>query len=621
VRLQVKDAIPVFKSMAHMLVAFTRHTVRFDYYTCCPTDKDLIHKNVITIKKFSDNDVKARAGGVDALSFVEINMPHTQQPYLYPRIVRDLNDRYGFGALVPMQIRRVNSIPDDAPFQTLSFDPLAGYQHILREYNDLLYRVPSGIDNISDHDIYTISDKQFFGDYSLVPSASRTKEKIYARPKLSTSSRLRNPIDQYQIIKAYCERNGAVPQIRGNVDSVEMSDMLLDTVIALLDPHLLQLCKTNPIVANNNSITTWLARQPTAVRNQIASDPDVIDDKDLTRYFFTIKGNAKPDLDASPHARYKSAQTIAYQDKSINAIFCPIMADFTERLVALLNPNIVLFNRLSNADYVSLVNSICPYERFQSLTRFFEIDFSKFDKSQDQTALEFECKLMSALGVADEYVSRWYHMHVRTTLVDIGNKFSSNIEYQRKSGDAGTWVLNTIFQMAVVINAMRLESEILAGRCFATFSGDDSLVFIDDLLPINVDHVSNTCANIFNLEVKLLNFKTPYFCSKFFLPTPHGVLFIPDVVKTLVKLGRRDLISIEHAKEYFISFSDNNSPLMDAYQWPTISKCVADRYAVAGDHSILIHAIATIAADEEKFLSLWDFSGTTDSPNRPSLEI
>ncbi|APG77621.1 RdRp [Hubei virga-like virus 18] len=621
VRLQVKDAIPVFKSMAHMLVAFTRHTTRFDYYTCCPTDKDLIHKNVVTIKKFSDNDVKARAGGVDFRPSIEIEMPRTQQPYLYPRIVRDLNDRYGFGAVIPMQIRRVNPIVDTLPYQTLSFDPLVGYQHILREYNDLLYRVPSGIDNISDHDIYTISDKQFFGDYSLIPSASRTKDKIYAQPRIPTSSRLRNPIDQYQIVKAYCERNGAVPQIRGNVDSLDMADMLLNTVVSLLDPHLLELCRTNPIVANNNSITTWLARQPTAVRNQIASDPDIIDDKDLTRYFFTIKGNAKPDLDANPHARYKSAQTIAYQDKSINAIFCPIMADFTDRLVAMLNPNIVLFNRLSNADYVSLVNAICPYERFRTLTRFFEIDFSKFDKSQDQTALEFECKLMSMLGVSYEYVSRWYHMHVRTTLVDIGNKFSANIEYQRKSGDAGTWVLNTVFQMAVVINAMRLESEILAGRCFATFSGDDSLVFIDDLLPINVDHVSSTCANIFNLEVKLLNFKTPYFCSKFFLPTPQGVLFVPDVVKTLVKLGRRDLISIEHAKEYFISFNDNNAPLTDAYLWPTISRCIADRYALGGDHSILIHAIATIAADEEKFLSLWDFSGTVDSPNRPSLEI
>lgn len=621
VRLQVKDAMPVFKSMAHMLVAFTRHTTRFDYYTCCSADKDPIYKNAIIIKKFSDNDVKSRAGGVDPYLSIEIEMPRTQQPYLYPKIVRQLNDRYGFGAVIPMQIRRKLAIPEEVPLESLSFDPLIGYKQIISEYNDILYHVPSGIDNTSDHDIYTISDKHFFGEYSLIPSASRSKDKKYATPNIPTSSRLRTPIDQYQIVKAYCERNGAVPQIRGNVDSCSMADMLVETVVKLLDPDLLELCRSNPIVANNNSISAWLARQPTAVRNQIASDPDVIDDKDLTRYFFTIKGNAKPDLDSNPHARYKSAQTIAYQDKSINAIFCPIMADFTERLVAMLNSNIVLYNRLSNSDYVSLVNAVCPYERFRSLTRFFEIDFSKFDKSQDQTALEFECKLMSLLGVADEYISRWYHMHVRTTLVDIGNKFSTNVEYQRKSGDAGTWVLNTVFQMAVVINAMRLESEILAGRCFATFSGDDSLVFVDDLLPINPDHVSNVCANIFNLEVKLLNFKTPYFCSKFFLPTPNGLLFVPDVIKTIVKLGRRDLISVEHAREYFISFNDNNKSLIDAYQWPTISRCIADRYGIPGDHSILIHAIATIAVDEEKFLSLWDFTDTVDSPNRPSLEM
>nr|AMO03225.1 putative polyprotein [Marsac virus] len=621
VRLEQKDAIPVYKSMSHMLVAFTRHTNRFDYYTCCPVEKDLVYNNVFTIRNFSDNDIKSRAGGYHHNPEIEIEMPCTQQPHLYPKLTRDLNDKYGFGAIIPMKMRKVLPPIDIVEHATLSFDPLIGHQHIIRQYIDTLYHVPSGIENISDHNIYTISDKQFFGEYSMIPSAKVTKDRTYATPIISSSSRLRNPIDQYQIAKAYCERNGAVPEIRGNIDSCSMADMLINTVKSLLDPALLSLCTANPISANNNSITTWLARQPVAVRNQISSDPDTIDDKDLTRYMFTIKGNAKPDLDSNPHARYKSAQTIAYQDKSINAIFCPIMADFTERLVALLNSNIVLFNRLSNVDYTSLVDLICPYERFRKLNRFFEIDFSKFDKSQDQTALEFECKLMSLLGVSTEYVSRWYRMHVKTTLVDINNRFSANVEYQRKSGDAGTWVLNTVFQMAVVINAMRLETEILAGRCFATFSGDDSLVFIEDLLPIDIDHVSTTCANIFNLEVKLLNFRTPYFCSKFFLPTPRGVLFIPDVIKTLVKLGRRDLISIEHAKEYYISFKDNNEPLLDAYQWPSISACISDRYALPGDHTILVHAIATITSDETSFLSLWDYTDTSDSKNRPSLDL
>lgn len=620
VRLSIKDALPVYKSMAHMLVAFTRHTKRFEYYTCCPVEKDITYKNVKAIMNYSDNDLKLRAGGINHYTH-EVVMPRTQQPYLYPKIVRELNDKYGFGCFIPMRLRRIFNIEREAEWPKLQYDPLAGYKEIISEYVSALYHVPSGIDNTSDHDIYATSDKQFYGDYSLNPIGSVTKERVYARPLVNTSSRLRTPINQPQVLKAFCERNGAVPEIKGNVDSCAMADMLVNTVIKLCDKNLVKLCSDNPISANNNSIATWMARQPLAVRNQIASDLETIDDKDLTRYQFTIKGNAKPDLDINPHLRYKSAQTIAYQDKSINAIFCPIMADFTERLVAVLNPNILLFNRLSNSDYVDLVNNICPYERFLTMSRFFEIDFSKFDKSQDQTALEFECSLMRILGVPHEYVSRWFHMHVKTTLVDVKNKFKARVEYQRKSGDAGTWVLNTVFQMAVVINTMRLETEILNNRCFATFSGDDSLIFIEDLLPINVDHVSSSCANIFNLEVKLLNFRTPYFCSKFFLPTPHGVLFVPDVIKTLVKLGRRDLISVEHAREYYISFSDNNLVLSDAYEWPTISKCISDRYMLPGSHTILIQAIATIATDVDKFLSLWDFDGTKDTAIRPNLDI
>ena len=349
-------------------------------------------------------------------------------------------------------------------------------------------------------------------------------------------------------------------------------------------------------------------------------DPEDLLDKDLTVYAFTLKGNAKPDLDRRPESRYKSAQTIAFQDKLINSFFCPAMADFTDRIMASLNDNIVLFNRMSVEDYCSSVNRVCPWERFQTLTRFYEIDFSKFDKSQDLIALLFEVMLMEKFGVPRDLLNLWITMHKTTTLRDIKNRFRSKVIYQRKSGDAGTWVLNTLFQMAVVIHTLGISRKIVNGSAFCTFSGDDSLVFLDRN-HVSDSHISHSCAILFNLEVKLLRHSTPYFCSKFFIPTPTGLLFVPDVVKTVVKLGRKDLVNLDHAAEYYTSFCDNNSPLNDAYNWHLISHCINDRYHITGEHTLVFRALCTIMRDRAKFLSLWDYTDTTGVTILPNLDI
>lgn len=69
------------------------------------------------------------------------------------------------------------------------------------------------------------------------------------------------------------------------------------------------------------------------------------------------------------------------------------------------------------------------------------------------------------------------------------------------------------------------------------FGGDDSLVFFRE--EANVPDASDKLSKIFNLTAKIqANFKSMYFSSKFLIKADKRWIFIPDPVKTAVKLGR-----------------------------------------------------------------------------------
>nr|APG77702.1 hypothetical protein [Hubei virga-like virus 19] len=620
VRLDKKDAKPIFYRKAYMLVAFSRHTVSLAYYTVL-TSKDPVLMELNRIMSYSDGVLRKRGGGEildTACRTISIKKSFTKLVYLYPPLIRKLNDAYGFGSFIPTRIVTAYKPLNISNHPVLLSDSISNPLNILQEFNDEFLYEPNTVD--FDHQLYADSDKSFVGEFSYVPILEKPVRTVYATPRLNTALRGKIPATQSQVLKAFCERNGSVPLLEGDVDETHMASILFNTVLNVCNPGVLEALRTEPLTMNANSLMRWIAKQPETIRNQIMNDPEDFWDKDLTMYSFTIKGNAKPDLDSYPGSRYKSSQTIAYQDKLINSFFCPIMADFTDRVTAALHDNIILFSRMSVDDYCTAVDRVCPYARFQSFENFYEIDFSKFDKSQDLIALKFEVMLMRHFGFPDELLNCWIMMHKETTLRDVKHKFRAKVLYQRKSGDAGTWILNTLFQMAVVIHSLGIDRSILNGSVFCTFSGDDSLVFVESE-NYSRDHVSDTCANLFNLEVKLLRFNTPYFCSKFFIPTPEGLLFVPDVLKTVVKLGRRDLVNVDHASEYFVSFCDNNKVLFNAYNWPLIDHSIKDRYGGFGSYVATYRALCTIMNSKTIFLSLWDYSNTSFFNILPTLEI
>ncbi|UPT53696.1 MAG: hypothetical protein 1 [Zeugodacus cucurbitae negev-like virus] len=614
IRTEIKDAYEVHRSVPHILVALTRHTHQLIYYTVI-RGKHAVADIITTINS-------KRGGGAyfDTYREVVTEKSSTRVVHSYTPTIRNLNDKMGFGAYIPMR-PRISYIIDQKPRQPSVYpDLVSNARHVLQDFHDKYFHSSLTTDPTFDHDLYQQSDKSFFGDYTITENYKYSTKLNNCSPALNTCIRQKVPNTQAQVIKAFCERNGAVPELKGFVDDESMADRLVDSLLKVCNRELLAEYAEDPLPANCFSLSQWLAKQPLAVQKLIDSDPVDLCDKDLSVYSFTLKGNAKPDLDPGPDERYKSSQTIAFPEKLVNAIFCPIFSDITTRLNAILPPNIVLFNRMSIEEYCSAVDTVCPFERFQKLDNFIEVDFSKYDKSQDLTTLYFEIKMMKLFGVPDELISMWVVLHRTTHLVDHRNLFRATVHYQRKSGDGATYIGNTMFNMAVLLYTLDIHSLINNQLAFCTFSGDDSLIFTPNV-SINLAEASYLCSNLFNLEVKLLKYRTPYFCSKFFIPTPDGLLLVPDVIKTIVKLGRCDLVNRDHVKEYFISFSDNNKLFNNPYLWDYIAHSMNDRYGFVGNHYLTLSAISTLTRDFNQFNSLWDFSIDHQYSILPSLEI
>lgn len=255
------------------------------------------------------------------------------------------------------------------------------------------------------------------------------------------------------------------------------------------------------------------------------------------------KKNSKPILDPQKINEYPSLQTIVYHEKHINAIYCPLLREVKKRLLALLGPRFHVFTDISPEEFAKRLSKACPPEIVTGLTAL-EVDISKYDKSQGSLTLLLECKLYSLLGLADYWVYLWWFSHQQTTVRDRETGVTAYIDYQRKSGDASTFLGNTIVLMSVLCYVYDMKSVRLG-----MFAGDDSLFLTEES---NLEDRSQELATNFNLEAKLLKYDNHYFCSKFLIDLGEVWAFIPDPLKIVAKLGRRDMVNDEHVHEYFV---------------------------------------------------------------------
>jgi hypothetical protein len=434
-------------------------------------------------------------------------------------------------------------------------------------------------------------------------------------PKLRTSIAPMRKRTLRETFLGYYKRNDAVPELQAVTDielAVDaMEELFLDAFFPDGGETFLEDCRNNPINVSSKSIEAWTKGQGQDVLKNI-NITSPIWEREINKYKFSNKRSVKPALDGTATTEYKAAQTIAFQDKDVNAIFCPVFRHAAERLMCALSPKFKIFTLCTPEDFADQI-SVCMPPALARTLESLEIDISKYDKSQGQLLFEFELRLYRKLGIPEFLIFLWRKMHEDSILKDYDHRFTAKVCYQRKSGDAATFFGNTVVLMGVVASLFDMRDVE-----FGCFAGDDSL-----LIGRNLKHDrSRMCADIFNLESKFYTYDSYYFCSKFLVAVnDHVWKLVPDPVKLVDKLGRRDLRDPEHVKEYAVALKDLLKVYLDQRIDAPLSEAVTERYKTPfGDHSFCFSAIANVVykTDVTKLWSEPDEPLLRD-PSRPKV--
>nr|WEM33058.1 polyprotein [Rocahepevirus ratti] len=184
-------------------------------------------------------------------------------------------------------------------------------------------------------------------------------------------------------------------------------------------------------------------------------------DKACTRITFFQKDCNKFTTD-EPVQHGKVGQGISAWSKTLVALFGPWFRAIEKAIV-------------DNMPEWCFYGDCYTQEKFEAAVagakacRVFENDFSEFDSTQNNYSLGLECLLMKEAG-APEWMWRLYHL-LRSAWVLQAPQESLRGRWKKHSGEPGTLLWNTVWNMAVIMHCYRFD-----GLAVAAFKGDDSIV-------------------------------------------------------------------------------------------------------------------------------------------------
>lgn len=412
------------------------------------------------------------------------------------------------------------------------------------------------------------------------------------KPVLSTPCPNIRDCTQREIILGIQKRNLNPPEL------------ILNSSPDLTSEHLLQnfctkLCIPNfdkvinemeNVRVTTRSVVNWLEKQDRVVLKQIQSDiPFIL--TSLSDCALSLKRSPKIRITPDSVDVYDSVQTITYHPKFINAYFCSLVDQIQDRIMQCLMPY-VLFNTKVN---LSEFNKKCTliYKKYNKLFlfagddsllinkfKFKEMDMSKFDKSQLLFALKFLCRLFEVFGMSKFDSQLYFEMMYYRICRDPMNKVTMFLTPQMESGCAATFLGNTCFCAAVISSC---------------------LDFDDFSYTPQMEKFSLT----FNLETKEFSYKFPYFCSKFLIISEEEFKFVPDPIKILIKLGRRDLINYTHLNEFHISLLDLISIFDNECDFEILAMAISERYLFPYNCTFHIRNLISVIKNKEIFKTLY----------------
>lgn len=350
--------------------------------------------------------------------------------------------------------------------------------------------------------------------------------------------------------------------------------------------------RSDIIAITEKGFREWLSKRSPSQKKSLASDLEtpLNLEEEIVRFKLMVKRDAKVKLDASCLVKHPPAQTIMFHRKAINAIYSQCFDEFKNRVLSCLSPNIIFFTEMTNQKFADIASNLLGFENVFNIG---EIDFSKYDKSQDAFIKSFDEALYEEFGFDPELLSVWMEGEYRSEANTMDGQVGFTVDCQRKSGASNTWIGNSVVTLGIL--AMYYD----VSKFQALFvSGDDSLIFSADEI---ANYAEDICLEL-GFETKFLTPSVPYFCSKFLVFTGDKCVFVPDPYKLLVKLGAsREEVSDEELFEVFVSFRDLTKEFGDERVLNTLSELVHLKYEFESGNTKL--ALSTIHCLRSNFLS------------------
>nr|WKR38959.1 replicase [Hibiscus green spot virus 2] len=390
------------------------------------------------------------------------------------------------------------------------------------------------------------------------------------------------------------KRNRNVPKLDAECSPYIMADMLFDRFIDVY----YRAEGFVPVHRGPKDVAEWCDDQENLVPDRVVGECSLYL-QDLSVYNFITKGNPKVNLTDRSCEEFTAPQTVLFQGKDVNSMYCVIFRRIKKSLLKMLgiSGKYFIYTDMDAIDFAAMLTKKVP-PHMVKYSRALEIDISKYDKSQGLIALLFECKIMRWFGVEEHLVQLWFDMHMCSRVDDRHTSLKFEVRLQRRSGDAATLLGNTMFLMAVIAYHYKVEEMDLCA-----FAGDDSLL-------IGANHLLDTDAteftDLFNLEVKFFRYEYYHFCSKFLIPVGDRWYFVPDPVKLLVKLARCDLRNRVHIEQYRVSYMDSVQFFCNDEVLLVLEKAVHERYVPSMCCRDWIKLLYYVAADPEMFDSLFE---------------
>ncbi|ABQ45981.1 putative viral polymerase [Citrus variegation virus] len=252
----------------------------------------------------------------------------------------------------------------------------------------------------------------------------------------------------------------------------------------------------------------------------------------LDKYMHMVKTIVKPVEDNSLKFERPLCATITYHKKGIVMQSSPLFLSAMSRLFYVLKSKI----HIPSGKWHQLFT--LDAEKFDAAKWFKEVDFSKFDKSQGELHHKVQEKIFECLKLPPGFVEMWFTAHERSHITDREAGIGYSVDFQRRTGDANTYLGNTLVTLICLARVYDLCDPNIT---FVIASGDDSLIGSVNELPRGSEDLFTT---LFNFEAKFPH-NQPFICSKFLVSVDladggREVIAVPNPAKLLIRMGRRD---------------------------------------------------------------------------------